>query len=363
MKIAIVGMGLLGRLVALECLRQTGLDEELTIDCYNSQSPIENESIRHTQSVGRLAAGLLGPYTESWHFDEQTFEEAKLAISYWEALSEWLNAPKMFNAKGCLVACHVNDPGALPLFKQRMQGADQFSLLTKNELLKLEPSLCSFNGHLGLLSHEAQIKIPIFYRTSTDRLLNDSQVKWISKAVTAKDFSHLSKAYDWVIDCRGFAAKEHLKDLRGIRGDLIQMWAPDVKLSRPVRFLHPKHPIYIVPIGSQNYVIGTTEIESEDVEPIRARNLMDLLHTAYALHPAFAEARVQSIHHGLRPTLPSGKPDILDEGNRITANGLYRHGYLLGPGIAQQIVGMMGMNASKRAFFKPNTFKACETPH
>ena len=54
---------------------------------------------------------------------------------------------------------------------------------------------------------------------------------------------------DIVVDCRGLAARDALPDLRGVRGEMIVVRSPDVSLSRPVRMLHPRMPLYIVPRG------------------------------------------------------------------------------------------------------------------
>ena len=56
---------------------------------------------------------------------------------------------------------------------------------------------------------------------------------------------------------------------------------------------------------------------------------------AYAVHPAFAEARIVEIGTGLRPAFPDNLPRIRIDGERISVNGLYRHGFLLAPALAE----------------------------
>ena len=59
------------------------------------------------------------------------------------------------------------------------------------------------------------------------------------------------------------------------------------------------------------------------------------LSAAYAVHPAFAGARIVEIGAGLRPAYPDHLPRITICGDRIRVNGLYRHGFLLAPALAE----------------------------
>ena len=84
----------------------------------------------------------------------------------------------------------------------------------------------------------------------------------------------------------------------------------DVTLSRPVRLLHPRFPLYIVPRGEHLFMIGATMIESDDRGRVTARSLVELLNAAYALHPAFAEAEIIEIGCDARPAFPDNLPRI-----------------------------------------------------
>jgi glycine oxidase len=81
-------------------------------------------------------------------------------------------------------------------------------------------------------------------------------------------------------------------------------------------------------------MIGATSIESED-KGMSLRSALELLSAAYALHPAFGEARIVEFGAGLRPAYPDNLPRIGIDGARITVNGLYRHGFLLAPALAE----------------------------
>jgi glycine oxidase len=141
-----------------------------------------------------------------------------------------------------------------------------------------------------------------------------------------------------VIDCRGLAARDVFPDLRGVRGEIIVVETADVALSRPVRLIHPRWPLYIVPRPKGRYLIGATTIESEDGGGVTVRSALELLTAAYTVHPAFGEARIIELGAGLRPAFPDHAPRIQVDGARIAVNGLYRHGFLLAPALAELTV-------------------------
>ena len=142
-------------------------------------------------------------------------------------------------------------------------------------------------------------------------------------------------SFDLAVDCRGMGAQPDLSELRGVRGEVIYLEAPEVNLSRPVRLMHPRYPIYIVPRPGNQYVIGASQIESEDRGPITLRSTMELLSAAYALHTGFAEARIIGTYTNCRPAFPDNLPRIMVDDGRIRINGLYRHGFLLAPVVAR----------------------------
>jgi glycine oxidase len=156
---------------------------------------------------------------------------------------------------------------------------------------------------------------------------------------------------DLVIDCRGLAAKDDLPNLRGVRGERIVVKSREIALSRPIRLLHPRFPLYVVPWGNGVYLIGATEIESEETGPITLRSALDLLSAAYALDPAFAEAEIVLQGAGARPAFPDNRPRIILRGRYIYVNGLYRHGFLLAPVLAELMADFLDTGAKDEEVF------------
>jgi glycine oxidase len=109
----------------------------------------------------------------------------------------------------------------------------------------------------------------------------------------------------------------------------------DLSLSRPVRVLHPRVPLYIVPRGDGLFMVGATMTESDESRRITARSMLELLSAAYALHPVFGEAEIVEIGTGVRPAFPDNVPRIRWRDGVLHVNGFYRHGFLLAPALAR----------------------------
>ena len=139
------------------------------------------------------------------------------------------------------------------------------------------------------------------------------------------------------IDCRGLGARSQLPGLRGVRGERLIVCTREIAFSRPVRFLHPRQPLYVVPWGDGRFMLGASVIESEDAGPVTVRSALELLGAAYALHPAFGEAQIVGMGAGLRPAFADNVPKVAVRGGTIHVNGLFRHGFLLAPALAELV--------------------------
>ncbi|MDH5723691.1 MAG: FAD-dependent oxidoreductase, partial [Alphaproteobacteria bacterium] len=157
----------------------------------------------------------------------------------------------------------------------------------------------------------------------------------IKQALTTPET--LARDFDLVIDCRGMGAKSDLMDLRGVKGEILIVHNPEFNLNRPIRIMHPRYPLYIVPRDGNLFMIGATIIESEDNENVSLRSAMELQSALYSLHPSFAESEILEMSAGIRPAYADNMPEITIRDNIIYCNGLFRHGFLLSPIIAQSI--------------------------
>jgi glycine oxidase len=199
-------------------------------------------------------------------------------------------------------------------------------------LQKLEPELAGRFPAALFFGEEAHMAAP----AALDFMLGE-----VRRAGVEVSFGtdRAPPASDTTVDCRGLAARDELKDLRGVRGERAIVRTAEIGLTRPVQLLHPRHPIYIVPWGEGRYMIGATVIETEDNGPMTVRSALELLGAAYAVHPAFAEAQILDLGAGVRPSLPDNMPRAIvrEGGRRIFVNGAYRHGFLLAPVLAAAV--------------------------
>ncbi len=149
---------------------------------------------------------------------------------------------------------------------------------------------------------------------------------------------HNGKASGQIIDCRGIHAVQAQPELRAVRGEMLILQSNEVQFSRPVRLLHPRFPCYLVPRAEGRFMLGATMVESHDDSPISARAMMELLSAAYTIHPALSEARIVESGTGLRPAYRNNLPEVRYENGLFYVNGMYRHGFLLAPIMAEKLM-------------------------
>ena len=114
--------------------------------------------------------------------------------------------------------------------------------------------------------------------------------------------------------------------------------------------MHPRYQLYIAPKQKGFYVVGATEIESDDDAPMTVRSAMELLSAAYSVHPGFAEANIRQHVSQCRPTFSDNQPKIIAQGQLIQVNGLFRHGFLIAPVVLKQVLTLVNnqINNTKR---------------
>ncbi len=129
-----------------------------------------------------------------------------------------------------------------------------------------------------------------------------------------------------------------------MRGEVIWLHAPGVRIQRPLRLLHPRHRVYIVPRPGDRFVVGASEIESEDRSPVSLRTAVELMAAAHSAVPELAEARIVHMETNLRPALPDNEPRIEHQEGLLRINGLFRHGWLIAPALVENALQAVGLN-------------------
>jgi len=269
-------------------------------------------------SCSVYAGAMLAPRCEEESAEAVVRDLGKRGIALWKE-----TYPDTV-ANGSLVVALSRDRAELDRFA-RMTGGHR--RLSPAEVKDLEPGLADRVAGALFYAEEAHLAPEPALRFLLDAVIAEgAQVKFGD--------GQLPKDVDLVIDCRGLAAKDDLPALRGVRGERIVVRSHEINLVRPVRLLHPRFPLYVVPWGKGLYMLGATVIESEEAGPITLRSALDLLSAAFALDPAFAEAEIIHQGAGARPAFPDNRPRIIAKNGYIYVNGLYRHGFLLAPALA-----------------------------
>jgi glycine oxidase len=324
MRVTIVGAGVAGLTCAVE-LAERGAEVEV----------LDRAERLGAACCSWFAGGMLAPWCE---LESSAPLIAALGA---ESIGWWRQRFGETVLKGSLVVAHGRDAGELARFARR---TERFEWLDGDALATLEPDLAGRFERALHFKDEAHLN-PRAALAALEKRLGalGAVVRYgVDPYTTGSPGEALRSRSDGapqsrVVDCRGLAAREVLTDLRGVKGEMLLVKLPELALSRPVRVLHPRIPLYVVPRGAGLFMVGATMIESDQPTRISARSMLELLSAAYALHPAFGEAEIVEIGTGVRPAFPDNLPRIERRGSALYVNGLYRHGFLLAPALARRV--------------------------
>jgi len=353
-RFGIVGAGLMGRLLAVE-LAQAGAQ----VDLYDQGGPDA------ALSAARVAAAMLAPLAESAITEDIVVNMGVHSLSRWPEIIAKLASPVFFQQNGSLILWHRQDANDAERFIKHLQKNQRNNpALTEPEMLdsvrlqEIEPSVADRFSQGLYLPNEGQLdNRQLLHALATELSTLPVNLHWHQSP--EPQALEQSGQYDWVIDCRGLGAKADWPEsmgntLRGVRGEVIRLYAPEVNLLRPTRLIHPRYPIYIAPKENHVYVVGATEIESDDYSEMSVRSAMELLSAVYTVHSGFAEARILEMATQCRPTLKNNLPEVRIESGtglskRLSINGLYRHGFMIAPAILDSVIELLEGGSSHTA--------------
>lgn len=307
--ITIRGAGVIGLTTAL-ALAERGATVEIL-----EQAPAPGD-----HCCSWYAGGMLAPDCETESAEPIVAELGA------EATSWWRDRVRGVEMNGSLVVAAGRDAGELTRFARRTRN---HQTLDRDGIAALEPALAERFEAALFFPHEGHLE--------PRRALADLRARLAERGVTIRYGVDPGDApRGLTIDARGYAARDALTDLRGVQGEMLVLKSDAITLQRPVRLLHPRQPVYIVPRPDGCFMVGATQIESEARKRVSARGVVELLNAAYALHPAFADAEIVELGADLRPAFPDNLPRIRRRGDTLFVNGLFRHGFLLAPACARR---------------------------
>lgn len=347
LNIAIAGAGLLGRLFAWRLLLEG-----------HRVSLFEKYARGQEKSAAWTAAAMISPMSEVVVSERSIYDLGIRSMILWEQwLKEIPEARVLYSRRGSIVLAHRQDENELQQFYQELTyhlGKDNNARwLDRRELSEFEFDLSPHFERALYLPDEAHLQNRELLELLLDNIAKQADIHWQSELSFDPYPQTDGKAlddFDLFLDCRGLGAREQNRNLRGVRGEVLHVHTPEIKLNRPVRLMHPRYKLYVVPRARQRYIIGATELESSDSSPMSVQSALELCSALYTINPAFAEARILEIDANLRPALRDNLPAVKEteiacatgEAKKlISVNGLYRHGYLIAPALVDQVLSKL----------------------
>jgi glycine oxidase len=391
-RIGIAGAGVVGRLLAWQ-LARLGHEVHVVDPAPGGWAPFATHDAaqglspppRASAAAGFSAAGMLSPLAELENAPPEISTLGWRSLDLWPgivgALSPEHRATSLFRRNGSVIVAHPQDAGAASRVLARMESQarelanelrDQRKdldaalarspmrmpqALAPEALQTLEPALAR-GLHGWYLPGEGQVDAQALMIA----LCADTPgVQWnwgihIDRVEPRRLRLADGKALrcDVAFDARGLGARPTLP-LRGVRGEVLWLHAPGVALRRPVRCVHPRHRVYVVPRRDDHIIVGATEIDAEDRSPVSVRSAIELLSAAHSIVPELAEARIVRMDTNLRPAMPDQRPALHVEDGLVRINGLFRHGWLLAPALVEEALRQAGLNGENLAQAAPTT--------
>ncbi len=379
--IGIAGAGLLGRLLAFKL---NALGHQVTL--------YEQGNIQHSRSAAYTAAAMISPMSEVVVSERAIYDIGMQSLRLWPEIIQALPAhfSSLYKANGSIVVAHGQDDSELEQFHHDLNyhlgEHNNSQWLNVEQLRSHEPDIGSHFTRGLYLPNEAFLDNRVFLDNLLDYLLEqgvtlveqcgvtfgqDGKMTFNDPAIhNPKQNSHNSHSnshnkhtnvnqHELWFDCRGMGAKTD-SPVRGVRGEVIWVETSEVAITRPLRLMHPRYKLYVVPKAGNKYILGATEIESDDDSPMSVQSALELCSALYSINPAFAEARILEIDTNLRPSLRDNMPcikqatytqnDNQKQINAIHINGLYRHGYLLAPTLVEHALSLAGLQPNNTPF-------------
>ena len=381
-RIAVAGAGIAGRLLAFQLSRLGH-----AVDVFDLAPDAAAPPGGQAPAAAFTAAGMLSPLAELDHAPADVAERGWRSLDLWPgivaALGRHAPAPSLFRRNGSVLVAHPGDLGAAQRVLARMKAANARSAreraldaadaaqastlpigappeepsrrdpqaLTPQALAALEPALLP--GLQGwLLPGEGQVDATRLLPALVDA---SPGVRWHWGTRVTEVAPHRLQVegratahVDFAVDTRGLGARGAGVALRGVRGELLWLHAPGLELRRPVRSIHARHRVYLVPRHGDLVIVGATEIDSEDRSPMSVRSAIELLSAARSIVPQLAEARIVRLDTHLRPATPDQRPHLHCEPGLVRINGLFRHGFLLAPALVEEALERTGLMLGAR---------------
>ncbi len=291
---------------------------------------------------GDAEAGIL---TAAAGIEEQQPDLITLTLfarEQWLAWEQSLAGSFLDTGGGTTILAHPRDAAAMERLRagidQDVDVSDELVLLDRAALTEREPALTRrFTNGLAL-SLDRCIN-PDRLRAALDQALSAAGTPRIRITAATQPKAHhvlhdgASMPFDWVVDWR-----EPIRPgERIMRRDLLRLQTAGELIHHPLRLMHPRHPLYLLPRGGGRYDVAAVQSVTIPEADIRAKTMLELLSAAYTVHPGFAEATVLGTVTACVAAHPGGLPTLLPEPGLITVTGAGAYAMASAPALADII--------------------------
>ncbi|MFE0147355.1 glycine oxidase ThiO [Nonomuraea sp. NPDC059007] len=319
------------------------------------------------------AAGMLAPVSEVTFTEEPLLRLGAASLARWPAFAAELTADAGlgpgaldYRADGTLdVAFGADDLAVLEETAGFMEKLGlRVERLSGRECRRLEPMLApSVRGGLlapgdawvdprrvagALLAALERLGVPIVRARVRELLRGDEGVQGVrlspgdsgGEPYPEPDREEL-RAERVVLAAGAWSGALAPVPVRPVKGQILRLRSPRPLLGRCVRGTVHGLPVYLVPRGDGELVVGATQEELGFDTRVTAGGVYELLRDARELVPGVTELELAEVVAGLRPGTPDNLPLIGPgaEPGLLVATGHHRGGVLLAPLTAAVLMG------------------------
>jgi glycine oxidase len=293
-----------------------------------------------------LAGGMLAPVTEAWPGEEDVLRLGEASLKRWPGFARDLAEegfdPGLAGHGTLVVAFDSADAGYLDILAGHLRSLGRAAeRLTGREVKRLEPGTGSVRSGLhvpGDLAVDNRKLLDALYAACVGH-----QVRFVRERV-----EELPDAEAVVLAAGAWTGRLHPQlagAVRPLKGEILRLKPRRGCLPPPthtVRAVVEGRPIYLVPRGDQELVLGATQYEAGFDRAVTARGVRELLEGAERVFPAITEYELTEIAAGLR----AGSRDALPylgalDGSVFAATGHHRNGLLMAPVSADAVVAWL----------------------
>lgn len=340
-KIAVVGTGLAPKFIVLDLLKK-GCNVTF-FDCDKTCSINDKNT--------NLSFGKIDVFSQMEHLPPLIFKLGYLSHDKWKENLDFLGGGFYYQDNGSLVVTSQKSHGE---FTQLVKRINDFNLpKSKAEIIESKDLKTIEEGLNG--SFERGVYFRDGLQVNDEELmsvlnitLKNMGVNWKS-GITVEEIKQKNVYYrpviggsqywreefDWVLEFHNYLNDSDTVKKSQI--ELIELYAPGVKLKRSLRYTRFNFPMFILPTSKDKYLIEAYFEDKSPVDNVSVRSFLELLSSACQIDPCFSQAIVTKTDVKFTPNLSESIPKASFANNHFILEGIGRYGFLIIPQLSAMI--------------------------